>query len=397
MPLYFLSRLRGAVVRRAALSMAILSSLALNGVAQPPPAKPEPDTIVFKNGDQLTGTLISGSGTSIVFKSDMAGSVTIPLNNVKELRTHSSFAVIKKDVPLTPKNVQEQVHPGPLTYADGALAVNSATGASSSVPENNVAFIVDQPTFEKQLQRPSLLSGWTGQLSAGATSVQSSSYGTSFNLGINAVRSIPVVSYLPPRNRMTFNLSETYGKLTTPTIPQTTPATPDAVAKSSIFHTDFERDEYIHPRFFYFGDLAFDHNYAQGLDLQQLYGGGLGWTAIQRPRQQLDLKADIHYQEQQFHNTGLTQNQNLIGSTFSEAYRRNLPGKLLLTENASVLPAFNNPNAYSAFGSVNLALPTFHRLTANFGLSDSFLNDPPIGFQKNSFQFVTGIGYTFTH
>ena len=393
----FLSRLHAKVPFGAALLLTMLNGLSLTGVCQGPPAKPEPDTIVFKNGDQLTGTLVSGSGNSLVFKSDMAGSIVVSLDNVKELRTHGSFAVLKKDVPLTQKNVQQEIHPGPLAYADGTVTVNSMSGASSSVPENDVAFIVDQPTFQKQLEKPSLLSGWTGALSAGATSVQSSSYGTSFNLNVNAVRSIPVVSYLPRRNRMTFNLSETYGKLTTPTVPQTTPATPDAVAKSSIFHSDFERDEYISPRFFYFGDLAFDHNYAQGLNLQQLYGGGLGWTAIQQPKQQLDLKAEIHYEEQRFQNTGVTQNQNLIGATLSEAYRRNLPGKLLLTENGSVLPAFNNPNAYSANGSVNLALPTFHRLTANFGLSDSFINDPPIGFQKNSFQFVTGIGYTFTH
>lgn len=382
------------MVRCAALAL-ILGGWPASMAAQSAPSKPEPDTVLFKNGDQLTGTLISGSANSIVFKSDMAGSITISLDNVKELHTHGSFAVIPKTIQLTPKNIEQDIHPGTVAYADGTLKVDDAGGVSSSVAEKDLAFIVDKGTYQKQLQRPSLLSGWNGAVTAGATSVQSSSYGNTFNIGVNAVRSIPLVSYLPPRNRMTFNLSETYGQLTTPTIPQTTPATPNAVAKSNIFHTDFERDEYISPRFYYLGDLAFDHNFAQGLDLQQLYGGGVGWTAIQQAKQQLDLKAEIHYEMQQFTNTGVTQNQNLIGATLSESYRRNLPGKLLLTESGSILPAFNNPNAYSATGNVNLALPTFHRLTVNFGLEDSFLNNPPIGYQKNSFQFVTGIGYTF--
>jgi hypothetical protein len=382
-------------IARTVLTGLTLGSTLQVALAQTAPPKPEPDVIIFKNGDQLTGTLVSGTGNSIIFKTDMAGSVTVSLDNVKELRSHGAFAVLKKDALLTPKNLPQEVHPGVVTYADGAIKIDPASGVSSSVPEKDVAFIIDQPTFQKQIQRPSLLAGWNGGLTAGATSVQSSSYGTTFTLGANAVRSIPLVPYLPIRNRMIFNLSETYGKLTTPTIPQTSPVTPDAVAKSSIFHADFERDEYLSPRFYYLGDTAFDHNYAQGLNLQQLYGGGVGWTAIQQPKQQLDLKAEVHYEMQAFQNTGITQNQNLIGATLAESYRRNLPGKLLLTESGSVLPAFNNPNAYSATGNINLALPTFHRLTVNLGLSDSFINDPPIGYQKNSFQFVTGIGYTF--
>src|SRR6185312_1442917 len=155
------------------------------------------------------------------------------------------------------------------------------------------------------------------------------------------------VPYLPPKNRTTFNLVENYGKLTQPVIPQTTPPTPASVAKTSIFHTDAEHDIYFTPRFYALGELSYDHNYAQGLNLQQVYGGGLGWTPILSPVQQLDLKADIHYEMQSFIQPPPPQasipNQNLIGATFGEAYHRNLPGKILFTESASVLPAFNNP------------------------------------------------------
>ncbi|NYF77851.1 DUF481 domain-containing protein [Granulicella arctica] len=369
--------------------------IAWPAIAQDKPAKPEPDVLVFKNGDQLTGTLLSGAGNSVVFKSDMAGQITVSLDNVKELRSNGSFAVLKKDVPLTRKDIQQKVQQGKVEYADGSLNVAAASGVSSSVPEKDLSLIIDQPTFNKSLQRQSLLNGWKGGATAGATAVQSTNYGTTFNLGLNLVRTAPLVSYLPPHDRQIFNLIETYGKLTEPVVPQTTPATPNSVAKTSIFHTDFEYDRYFTPRFYALGDTSFDHNFAQGLNLQQLYGGGFGWTVIQQPKQQLDVKVDVHYEMQQFLPTADTANQNLIGSTFSEAYRRTLPKKLLLTETGSVLPAWNNTKAYSALGAINLALPTFHRLTVNAGVSDSFLNDPPTGYQKNSFQFTTGIGYTF--
>jgi hypothetical protein len=388
------SRIVLNTLRCVSLAGIVSCGMAWTATAQDKPAKPQPDVLVFKNGDQLTGSLVSGSGNSVVFKSDMAGQITVSLDNVKELRSNSSFAVIKKDVPLTRKDIEQKVAQGKVAYADGSLDVAAESGTSSSVPEKDLSLIIDKPTFDKSLQRQSLLKGWTGAASAGASDVQSTNYGTTFNLVLNLVRKAPLVSFLPPHDRQTFDLTETYGKLTQPVLPNPDDL-PNSVAKTSIFHTDFEYDRYITPRFYGLGDTSFDHNFAQGLNLQQVYGGGFGWTAIQSAKQQLDLKTDVHYEMQKFLATADTPNQNLIGSTFSEDYRRTLPRKLLLTETGSILPAWNNFKAYSAIGSVNLALPTFHRLTVNVGTSDSFLNDPPIGYKKNSFQFTTGIGYTF--
>ena len=47
-------------------------------------------------------------------------------------------------------------------------------------------------------------------------------------------------------------------------------------------------------------------------------------------------------------------NENLVGSTLSELYHRNLPHKILFTESADILPAFNDTNAYSADASLGL-------------------------------------------
>ncbi|MEO6802372.1 MAG: DUF481 domain-containing protein [Granulicella sp.] len=358
-------------------------------------SKPEPDTLVFKNGDQLTGTLVSEADDKIVFKSDMAGKITVSLDKVKELRSNGAFAVLKKDVPLKKEAVERDALPGKIEFADATLKVDSPAGVSTSVPEKEVGLIIDKATFDKSLERQSLLTGWKGAIAAGASDVQSTNHGINVNLALNMVRLAPVVSYLPPHDRQTLNIAETYGKLTQPVIPQTTPPTPDNVAKTSIFHADFEYDRYFSPRFYALGDTSFDHSFAQGLDLQQVYGGGFGWTPIQSPLQQLDMKFDVHYEMQKFLASTGAPSQNLIGSTFGENYRRTLPGKLQLTETGSILPSWNNTDAYSANGAVNLALPTYHRLTVNVGASDSFINNPPIGFKKNSFQFTTGIGYTF--
>ena len=114
------------------------------------------------------------------------------------------------------------------------------------------------------------------------------------------------------------------------------------MAKTNIFHTDFEHDKYITPRFYMLGDVMFDHNYSQGLNFQQIYGVGAGYTVIQTPIHQFDVKGDIHYERQNFIQFPpplvSSANQNLIGSTFAEAYKRILPGKILFTESGTLHP-----------------------------------------------------------
>ena len=386
---------------QSARSLALLAALALAAsspahaqapAAKPAPApapKPAPDVIVFTNGDQLSGTLERGVGNSVVFKSDMAGEITVTLDKVKELHSSGSFAVLRKDVPISRKTIT----PGTLIYTDGKLTLATPLEAPEVIPSAQIAYIIDQPTYDRELEKkPGPWYGWNGAINGGATIVRATDYGETFTAGIALVRAIPAVPYLPARNRTSFDLQETYGKLTSPVIPQTTPPSPDAVTLTSIFHSDAERDEYFSPKFFALAQTAFDHNFSQGLQLQQVYGGGIGWTAIKNGKQELDLKATLQYEKQVFQTP--SSNVDLIGSTLSEIYHRNLPHKLVFTESASVLPAWNDASAYSANGSVGLALPVFKRLSLTVTTTDNFLNDPAIGYNKNSFQFVTAIAYS---
>jgi hypothetical protein len=386
-------------VRRYVLSVLSLLSLmplALNQAhAQ---AKPAPDILIFANGDQLTGKLERIAAGNIVFASDMAGELTISVAKVKELRSGAQFALLRKGDKVGKTHTPE----GTVEILDGKLTVTPVAETVVTLPAKDVAFLIDHATFDRQLShKVKWYESWNGQASAGATLVRSTTEATTLTAGLNLVRAIPSVPWMPARNRTTVNVNESYGKNTSPgAIPQTVPPAPDVTTLSSIFHSDAERDEYFSPRFYALADLSFDHNYAQGLQLQQVYGSGIGWTPIKDARQELDFKADVHYEKQQFITEPVngaapitTASMNIIGSTIFESYHRNLPRKLVFTETATVLPAFNDANAYSANGMAALAIPVFKRLSAMVSTTDNFLNDPAPGYKKNSYQFVTGVTY----
>jgi len=361
--------------------------------AQATPApKPPADVVVFTNGDRLTGTLEHGAGNSIVFKSDMAGEITIPLDKVKELHVAGSFAVLRKDKPIKSVAQARAITPAPIAYDDGKLTVDHPA-APEVVPTAQLANIIDAATYTKETTGKSgFLAGWAGAVNGGATIVRSTDYGETLTAGIAMVRAMPTVSFLPSRDKTSFDLQETYGKLTSPVVPQTTPPTPAAVTETSIFHADAERDEYFSPAFFALGQTAFDHNYSQGLNLQQIYGGGIGYSPLKDAKQELDLKATIQYEKQLFQTA--SNNVNLVGSTISETYHRALPKKFVLSEFANFIPAFNIASDYSANVSGTLTLPVYKRLALSFTATDNYLNNPSAGYNKNSSQFVMAASYT---
>jgi uncharacterized protein DUF481 len=377
----------------AAFLVAAAVSFAQTPAAQTPvakdPPKPPPDVLVFANGDQLTGTLERGVGDSVVFKSDMTGEVTVPLAKVKELRSSGKFVVLLKSAPVS----QKPASTGSIAFGDKQLTIQSPSGAPATLPTDKIGYIIDEATYQREISRSAgPFTGWNGALNGGATIVRATDYGETFSAGLGLVRAIPTVPYLPARNRTSFDVQETYGKLTSPVIPQTTPPSPAAVTVTSIFHGDAERDEYFSPRFFALAQTALDHNYAQGLSLQQVYGIGIGWTPFTSDKQRLDLKGTVQYERQAFQTA--SSNQELVGSTFSELYHRNLPRKLVFTESVNIVPAWNNSNAYSTNVTGTLAMPVYKRLSLTFTITDNFLNDPSVGYNKNSFQFITAASYT---
>ena len=350
-------------------------------------AKPEPDVIVFTNGDQLTGTLERETGDSVVFKSDSAGEITVAISKIKELKSNGKFVVLQKGEVVT----RTSKTPGAIHYVDDAVQVSGPAG-SQTVPGKNVAYVIDGATYNKEVTYdPTPLEGWDGAISGGVTIIRSTDYGENFTFGLGLIRAIPTVSFLPPRTRSTINALETYGKLTSPVIPQTHPPSPAAVTKTSIFHADAQHDKYFNSKLYGLAETSFDHNFAQGLDLQQIYGGGIGYTIINTPVQQLDVKADVHYERQNFF--APTASENLIGSTFGEEYRRVMPRKIVFSEKASFIPAWNNSDAYSAIFGAGLIMPTYKRLSLSLNMLDNYLNNPPAGYDKNSFQFITGVSY----
>lgn len=365
--------------------------------AKPSDAK---DTITFSNGDTLTGKVGKVTYGNVSFHSDELGDLTIPLSKIKAMQTSTVFAAGSKTQRLTRKNLAEQVPEGTVAISGGTLSVKPAQGEVRSFPVKDLSFMLDGPAFQRELHdQADLWYGWYGTATLGASLVKSTNDAQTYTGSVALVRAIPTIAGLPAGSKTILNLSGTYGLATDPEIVSGNDVYQTAsISKTNILHGDLEYDKFFTPMFFGLVSGSADHNFGNGLQLQQAFGSGIGWAILRSPQNDLAVRTSLQYEQQQFYNgitSGLgTPTENLVSAAIGETWSRTFPHHIKFNENLTLTPTFNVIKAYSGVAGAGFLFPVYKNLNFSVTTTDNYLGDPPEGFLRNTFQFTTGITYT---
>jgi len=338
------------------------------------PALVHADTLTFTNGDQLTGTLDHANAAACVFHSDMAGSVTVPWKNIRDLRTTTSYVVVSNG---------GTTQRGELIVAAGMIEITSPTALQPGfVAPAAVRMIVDPKVYsDVVMAHPAPWQTWHGQVTGGFSQVSATQSSSSYTAGVDFERPVPQLGWMNQRSNTSFHFQGTYGKVSQPG---------NATLVTSIYSSSLEQDQDLNQRLFVFGNALVDHNLSQGLELQQSYGAGLGWKLFDSAPTKLALKADLHWTHQRFLSAATP---SFLASSFSESLRQSY-GNIIWTQRVSLTPSYTNGLAYQMSGLSAWAVPLYHALSLNFTVIDSYLNNPQPGFMRNSLQISTGLQYT---
>lgn len=173
---------------RALLLLAAVCGLLGATLPAQQPAKAAGDVLIFVNGDQLTGKLERVVSGSVVFKSDLAGEVTVSLDKVKELRSPTSFVALRKDQKNRPLPAA-----GAVELSAGSVTLTRPDGTAETLGAGQLGFLMDQETFERESRPKSLFRGWAGTLNGGATLVRSTQIATTLSGSASLVRAVPQI------------------------------------------------------------------------------------------------------------------------------------------------------------------------------------------------------------
>jgi putative salt-induced outer membrane protein YdiY len=332
------------------------------------------EQVTLKNGDRLTGTIVSMDDKKLTVKTDYAGAITIDWDAVAQFSSQQPMVVIKAD---------KQVVTGTVNTQDSSVVVNGASGAQT-IPKGDVTVIrsmADQAAYEKSLH-PGFLEGWGGGGNFGLGLARGNSDTTNVALGFNADRKTTT-------DEWSIVASSLYSTSTANNV--TTPS-------ANNFFGAIRYDHNFTKRLFGFGLFAGGYDHLQLLDERLSPSGGLGFHVIASKTTTLDVLGGIGYTYENYsaggvNNTGLV--NNFINATVGEQFGHNFTPSTAITESLYFFPYLNDAGNYRGAFNFGVASKFYRALTWNLNFGDIYNSVPVPGKRDNDLQLTTGLGVTF--
>jgi len=349
------------------------------------------DQVTLKNGDRLTGTIVSGDGKTLLLKTEFAGDITIHWDAITTIESAQNLNLTLKDGSRLA---------GKVTTQDGKFVVagTAAPASGASAPKDVIVAVrndAEQKAFDAQAEKmahPKFTYFWGGLFDMGLALTQGNSSTGTFTLSAKAVRATP-------RDKITLYSTYIYGNDSS-----TSPSRTTANALSAGIRGDYN----FRPAFFAFGTADFETNALQHLDLRTVFGGGFGYHAIKTARSTFDVFGGITYDRDSFGTYTLTNPtpppplttiaasvQNSAEAVVGEEFDSKLNKSTMLTERFSLYPNMSHTGDYRFQFDSTVAMQLKNWLSWHLTFSDHFISYPPPGLLGNDILLSTGLRVTW--
>ena len=330
------------------------------------------DQITLKNGDRISGTIISSDAKTLVIKTEYADAVTIKWDFVQQIESSQPLYVGTKG---------GQVIVGPVTTSDSKLAVATKESGSVAVAKADVTSLRDADEQKKaeaaldRLQHPRLGDLWAGTLDTGVGLVRGNSDSTTFTFGLNTVRAAP-------RDKITLYTVSAFSRSAVNGVTSTT-------AQSIAGGVRYDLN--VSAKAFGFGTVDLFNDRFQDLDLRTVIGAGGGYHAINNSKTTFDVLAGGTFDREFFTTFNRSSAEVLLGETFTRKF---------LTASAFNESVFFYPNlSYTGNYRTTISLGLITKLTKllswQTSFNDYYLSNPPAGKKSNDLLFSSGLRLTF--
>ncbi len=249
------------------------------------------DTVLMKNGDQVSGKVVSISPESIQFVTEYAGTITIQRGHVRAIET---------DGELVLKTGDSEPTPGQLVITGDSQAIERGGVIEPAATE---AVLRAAPTIEaletatKEAEKATRPDIWKGTLDSGLSIRRGERDTFDANAAFSAVRTVPT-------NTLTLKLTAAYGEA------DDTLNTQRAAASGKWqFYPLAER------RFYYYVTSGVEHDLGRQLELRSSSGGGVGYLFIDEKRRKFSSDIGFEYAHERWENFKRGERRKLIDST----------------------------------------------------------------------------------
>jgi putative salt-induced outer membrane protein YdiY len=332
------------------------------------------DVVTLKNGDRVTGTLVTVKGGNLDFKSDSAGELTIPLAQVTSYVGSKPVAVVVKGQPPL-RGILELKTPGAWQV--------TANGKAETFDAAKVDLIMPEDTYQKlMVETPKPWQAWHGAAGLGYSIQHGDQQTSTLTTNINAVHERPETPIFQPHWRTAYNFTTLLSHASETT----------ATVTSRTLTTNLRADYLFTDKNFVFGFGQLDHISTEGLYLRQTVGGGFGRDLIKNDRTIFSALGGLTYTHEHFKGGLHDQSAEVL---VGEKLGLQLSKRAHFDHYLNFYPNLSHSGWYRFDTSAVLSCKLNNRFSVNLSAIDLYLSNPPPHNQSNNITLSVGLGYTF--
>jgi putative salt-induced outer membrane protein YdiY len=332
------------------------------------------DEITLKNGDRITGTIVKLGGGSLTFKSGSAGTLSVPWEQIRE---------VKADVP-----VFVDLGDGKAVRATLSMRgdkVELVSGDSRREAELSEIKILRDETEQKSYERllaPSWTDLWAGGVTVGFAGTRGNAETSTLTAAFNVAR-------VTNTDKTTVYLNAIRASAMVHGL---------EAATASAIRSGWASSRNVSARTFVnvFNDYEYDR--FQNLDLRFVLGGGLGYIAWKTDRGRLDVLGGLAYNREKFSppRPRVSFTRDSAEAYFGDDFTYKLNDRTSVQQSLRMFPNLSNGGEYRLNFDAGANTRIVRWLSWTLGISDRYLSNPVPGRFNNDFLYTTGIGITIS-
>ncbi len=364
-----MSRRSRSPVERLARLLGVLVWLALVV-----PALAGTKVVFLRNGDRLTGEILSENARRIVIKTPAAGRVTLQRDQVERIEEFPLRSVAgPPQAPSVPPSVAAVATnppvalappakvPGPLTNAPAP-----PTPATNAVAGSSILWLPDWAH--------GLVTNWHGNIQIGANLGVGTANWQSTYANANVVKKWG-------RTTTLLNYALSYGMVN------------DVVNANRMYGTSKTDLAWAASQHLYsYGQGAAGYDEIRKIGIEYLAGAGMGYKVINQ--QKIILAGELGAQYQVFDYV-TAQDRADVAARFGENLTAQIGKDVRLTQQLGFTPGFEDFTNYQIRFGFTLSVALFKPLTLNLNILDTYFSQPAPGTADNDLQMSTTIGINF--
>jgi putative salt-induced outer membrane protein YdiY len=318
------------------------------------------DEIHMKNGDRLTGKIVKLVDGKMIFKSDLAGEVTVELANIQTLGSDEPITVNLKDgTALQQKIIGSQAGRFSISGDETIKAQEFAVGDIVSI----------NPPVPK----------WTGNLSAGLTSTH----------GNTKTESITGSTEIKKRtNKDRTLLSADYAKSK-----QDNPDTDQEETIEDWWRAKAKYDYFFSKKMYGYLDGRYEKDAVAELDRRVTIGVGGGYQWIESADMNFSTELGLASLYEKYDNQ--TDSNSEVSAQLGYNFDKKLRKNLHFIHELTYYPALEKFSDYYLTTTGELRADVMKDLFVNFKTIVNHDDTPAIGSHKTDVKYFLGLGYSF--